>query len=122
MARKPLKPCRHPGCPALTRDGWCDRHKPTPKRRVSAEYHGWYFLPIWTKRLRPQQLFREPFCRECAKQGIRTRATVVDHIVPHRGDWTKFCDENNLQSLCERHHSQKTLEEQREMHQDFVQE
>ena len=121
MARKPPKPCRHPGCPALTRDGWCDRHKPTPKRRASAEYHGLYSLPIWTKRLRPQQLLREPFCRECAKQGVRTRATVVDHIRPHRGDLALFCDVANLQSLCEHHHSQKTLAERREMQQDFAQ-
>lgn len=121
MARKPLRPCRHPGCPVLTRDGWCDQHKPAPKRRASAEYHGWYFLPIWGKQLRPQQLLREPFCRECAKNGIRTRATVVDHIRPHRGDWELFCDPTNHQSLCEHHHSQKTLKEQREKQQDPVQ-
>ena len=28
MALKPLRPCRHPGCPALTRDGYCPKHKP----------------------------------------------------------------------------------------------
>ena len=48
-----------------------------------------YNLPIWTDKLRPAQLLREPFCRECARQGIRTRATVVDHIRPHRGDWAE---------------------------------
>ena len=27
-------------------------------------------------------------------------ATVVDHIVPHKGDEARFHDLNNLQSLC----------------------
>lgn len=118
MAEKPLRPCRHAGCPELTRDGWCPKHKPRHQRRASADYHGWYMLPIWTRRLRPAQLLREPWCRECASAyppddpRHRTRATVVDHIVPHRGDWEKFIDPANHQSLCKRHHDQKTALEQ----------
>ena len=114
MAEKPLRPCRHAGCPELTRAGWCPKHRPRHQRRTSADYHGWYMLPIWTKRLRPAQLLREPWCRECARvhppddPRHRTRATVVDHIVPHRGDWEKFIDPANHQSLCKRHHDQKT--------------
>lgn len=121
MAQKPLRPCQHPGCPALTRDGYCPKHKPVKMgRRVSAQWHGWYSLPIWTDDLRPAQLMREPFCRECAKQyppgdpRRRTRATVVDHIKPHRGDWQLFTDPANHQSLCKRHHDQKTAREQAE--------
>ena len=61
MAMKPLRPCRHPGCPALTREGYCPKHKPKrAERRASAEYHGWYNLPVWTDDLRPAQLLREP--------------------------------------------------------------
>lgn len=112
MARKPLRPCKHPGCAELTRDGWCSKHRPKHQRRSSAEYHGWYLLPIWTDDLRPAQLLREPFCRECARQGIRTWATVVDHIRPFRGDWTLFVDPANHQSLCKHHHDQKTAREQ----------
>lgn len=112
MARKPLRPCKHPGCAELTRDGWCPRHKPKHQRRSSAEYHDWYLLPIWTDDLRPAQLLREPFCRECARQGLRTRATVVDHIRPFRGDWVLFVDPTNHQSLCKHHHDQKTAREQ----------
>ena len=112
MALKPLRPCRHPGCQALTREGYCPAHKPdkAPRRR-SAEYHGWYSLSIWTGDLRPAQLMREPFCRECAKRGIRTRAAVVDHIVPHRGDWALFIDPGNHQSLCKSCHDRKTARE-----------
>ena len=52
MANAPLRPCRHPGCPELTREGWCPKHRPQHRRRVSAEYHGMYNLPIWTDKLR----------------------------------------------------------------------
>ena len=115
MALKPLRPCRHPGCAALTREGYCPKHKPAKApRRTSAEYHGWYNLRVWTDDLRPAQLLREPWCRECARRGVRTRATVVDHVEPHRGDWTKFINRDNLQSLCKRCHDQKTAREQAE--------
>ena len=110
MAKKPLRPCRHPGCGALTREGWCSKHRPEHRRRDSSAYHRWYSLPIWTECLRPAQLLREPFCRECARRypaedpRSRTRAEVVDHIRPFRGSWTLFVDPANHQSLCKHHH------------------
>lgn len=120
MASKPLRPCRHPGCPELTREGWCEKHRPKHQRRISADWHGWYNLPIWTKRLRPQHLLAEPFCRACAKEGKRTRAEVVDHVQPFRGDWDLFTDPSNLQSLCKYHHDQKTAFEQNENRREAV--
>lgn len=119
MAQLPLKPCRHPGCPVLTREGWCDRHRPQHKRRVSTDYHGWYNLPIWVNVLRPEQLLREPFCRACAAKGVRTYATVVDHIRPHRGRWELFVDMSNLQSLCKSCHDRKTALEQAQDRREF---
>ena len=113
MARKPLRPCRHPGCGELTREGWCPKHKPREAaRRESAGWHRWYSLPIWTDDLRPMQLLLEPWCRECAQRGLRVRATDVDHIVDHKGDWGKFTDRSNLESLCHPCHSRKTMREQ----------
>ena len=115
MALKPLRPCRHPGCPELTREGYCPSHKPAKApRRSSAQWHGWYGLPIWKNDLRPTQLLREPFCRECAKAGRRVWATDVDHVVDHKGNWNKFIDRDNLQSLCERCHNAKTAREMAE--------
>jgi 5-methylcytosine-specific restriction protein A len=65
--------------------------------------------------LREWRLKTEPLCRECVAQGIYdVVATEVDHIEPHRGDWSKFVDRNNLQSLCKSHHSKKTAKERRE--------
>lgn len=41
-----------------------------------------------------------------------TQATVVDHIVPHRGNAVLFWDETNWQSLCKGcHDSAKQSEE-----------
>ena len=112
MASKPLRPCRKLGCANLTREGYCAAHKGFARaRRVSAAWHGWYRLPVWRQELRPQQLLREPFCRMCAAQGKRVRATEVDHIEPHRGRWSRFADPNNLQSLCHTCHSAKTMRE-----------
>ncbi len=112
MALKPLRPCRKPGCPELTRDGWCPKHKPPPaKRKESEDWHWMYNLPIWTDDLRPTQLLKEPFCDECAAVGLRVRATVVDHDIPHRGEWVLFTDRSNLRSKCKHHHDAKTMRE-----------
>ncbi|NDZ12055.1 HNH endonuclease [Variovorax sp. WS11] len=47
-----------------------------------------------------------PLCVMCEELDDRvTVATVVDHIVPFRGDMTLFWDRNNWQSLCAHHHS-----------------
>lgn len=115
LASKPLRPCRKPGCTELTSGGYCPKHKPKrAARTVSADWHWMYSQPIWTQDLRPAQLLEEPFCRDCAKQNLRTRATVVDHIVPHRGDRVLFEDRKNLQSLCTSHHNAKTAREMAE--------
>jgi 5-methylcytosine-specific restriction protein A len=40
-------------------------------------------------------------------------ATVVDHVVPHRGDAALFWDEVNWAALCKRCHDAKTAREGR---------
>lgn len=35
-------------------------------------------------------------------------ATVVDHVVPHKGDMVLFWTESNLAALCVPHHAAKT--------------
>lgn len=113
--RKPLRPCRHAGCTALVPGGYCDKHKRVPVRGAESKaWHRWYSLKVWTDDLRPNQLIREPFCRECLRHHRRTRATDVDHVLPHRGDWGRFTDRENLQSLCHGCHSAKTMREMRE--------
>ena len=114
MAKKPLRPCAHIGCHILTREGYCPKHRPRDIMRRSqeaADWHRWYQLPIFRDHLRPDQLLREPFCRHCALKGLRVRATDVDHVIPHRGNWALFVDADNLQSLCHSCHSRKTAME-----------
>jgi 5-methylcytosine-specific restriction enzyme A len=47
-------------------------------------------------------------CRVCEADGVLRLATEVDHIKPHRGDYTTFWAVDNWQGLCKRHHSEKT--------------
>lgn len=44
-----------------------------------------------------------PLCVMCAPRVVP--ATVVDHVIPHRGDMALFWDEKNWQSLCAPHHN-----------------
>lgn len=112
MASKPLKPCAKAGCPNLTRERYCAAHTAAAKlRKASADWHSWYALPVWKHDLRVNQLLQEPFCRACAAKGERTKATEVDHVIPHRGCWSRFIDRHNLQSLCHTCHSRKTMQE-----------
>lgn len=65
-------------------------------------------------RLRKQHLSKSPLCVFCEREGRTVPATVVDHIVPHKGDERLFFNANNLQSLCKAHHdSTKAAEEGR---------
>ena len=113
MALKPLRPCRHPGCGALTREGWCPRHKPKerPRSEEAQAWRRWYSLPIWTDDLRPGRVGGGPVGGGGARRGRGVGATEGDHVVAQRGDWAKFIDRDNLQSLCTPCHSRKTMRE-----------
>ena len=63
------------------------------------------------QRERRKFLDSNPFCVKCYEEGHLTKATVVDHIKPHRGDQKLFWDRGNWQALCKRCHDRKTLTE-----------
>lgn len=53
-----------------------------------------------------------PLCTFCKREGRISLATVVDHIVPHRGNRELLFDMNNLQGLCTPcHNSTKQIED-----------
>ena len=52
------------------------------------------------KRARRLFLAEHPICSMCQAAGRVRLATVVDHIVPHRGDAELFFDEGNWSPLC----------------------
>lgn len=110
--------CNYPGCNKPSSGRYCDAHEAAVKkareatrlfegtrRNVSAPYNALYHTARW-KALRKAFLAGRPFCAMCG-----ARATVVDHIIPHRGDEALFYSEGNLQALCASCHSAKTLKE-----------
>ena len=108
MPKRPKRPCRYPGCPNLCESGtYCPEHSAeSPDRlRGSATERG--YDAKW-RRARKRFLQRHPLCANCLSQGVLTPATVVDHIVPHRGDHRLFWDEQNWQPLCKVCHDRKT--------------
>ena len=109
MPRTPPRPCRYPGCPGFCEPGqvFCKEHMmwSSERMRGGAEARG--YNAEW-RRARKAFLQLHPLCVECMKNGILTPATVVDHIMPHRGDQRLFWDESNWQSLCATCHNKKT--------------
>lgn len=63
----------------------------------------------WRK-ARAQFLKLNPYCAKC--RPVLTKATHLDHKIPHHGDYEKFWDVENWQGLCMSHHNQKTRLEQ----------
>lgn len=112
MPSKPLHPCNKIGCSNLTRERYCEEHKQEAysydSYRESATKRG--YDGRWRK-ARMAYLQAHPLCVKCLEEGIPTSATVVDHIIPHRGNYKLFWDKNNWQSLCKRCHDRKTATE-----------
>lgn len=108
MPKAAKRPCRYPGCPNLCDKGvYCEEHMrfSTDRMRGGAVERG--YDSRWRK-ARAAFLQRNPLCAECRKNGVLTPATVVDHIIPHRGDLKLFWDEENWQPLCKNCHDRKT--------------
>jgi 5-methylcytosine-specific restriction protein A len=80
------------------------------RQRPSAARRG--YGPRW-RRARAAYLRRHPLCVSCAAAGRLEPATVVDHVVPHRGDAILFWDRANWQSMCKPCHDAKTAREGR---------
>ena len=115
MPQSAPKPCNHPGCGLLVRDGTarCPKHKKLEAkahdtRRGSAHERG--YSVAW-QRARAGFLKSHPLCKTHAESGELVVATVVDHIKPHKGDKDLFWDHANWQSLCKPCHDRKTATE-----------
>ena len=111
IPKRPRVPCGHPGCPELIEPGtkFCEKHRPLhPEITRPAAKRG--YGSRWQKASKAF-LQSHPLCAECRKQGRYTKATVVDHIVPHRGDQKLFWDRSNWQPLCKACHDRKTWRE-----------
>ncbi len=109
MPHKPLKPCKHPSCPKLTNTDYCKEHQ-LLHERATANDRG--YDNRW-RSVRKQFLQEHPFCIRCQQNNKLTPATVVDHMIPHRGDQVLFWDKTNWQPLCKQCHDKKTMTEDR---------
>ena len=107
------KPCVHPGCGVLVRDGTsrCGKHPQArgfaDKQRGTRQQRG--YGTEWTK-LREVILKRDAgLCQPCKSTDRVTLAREVDHIKPKAEGGTD--DESNLQSICRACHLTKTQAE-----------
>ena len=81
-----------------------------PDRRGTRTERG--YSNRWA-RARETYLTEHPLCVRCHRLGRVTAATVVDHVRPHRQDWTLFWDSDNWQALCAPCHSSAKQAEER---------
>lgn len=108
MPMSPKRPCRFPGCPNLCDHGvYCNDHSDYSADHLRGNAAERGYGGKW-RNARVRFLSKHPLCVKCREKGKLTPATVVDHIVPHRGDPVLFWDENNWQPLCRDCHGEKT--------------
>jgi 5-methylcytosine-specific restriction endonuclease McrA len=69
----------------------------------SGQYHHLYKHSAYRRRRR-LYIKHNPLCVRCKEKGISVPATIVDHVVPHKGDLTLLL-RGELQSLCDNCHS-----------------
>ncbi len=110
MPTKPKRSCAYVSCANRVPAGqtFCRQHQKEQTRRYDKKRGSSYergYNARWRK-YRRIFLNHHPFCAECG--GI---ATVVDHIIPHKGDQELFWCEDNHQSMCAICHNRKTYDE-----------
>ena len=81
-------------------------------KRQALPYRAWYKMKRWVEE-RAAFLKENPFCVDVFgfHGGTLAVANVVDHKVPHKGDWDLFWDCLNWQSMCKPCHDYKTATE-----------
>jgi 5-methylcytosine-specific restriction protein A len=91
---------------------WITPRQPFDNRRKNPFYN----KAEWS-RFRKSIMLPPPLCVICAKEGIYTQATDLDHIKPinpdepyntEDGKYGEPLDENNVQPLCRRCHMSKS--------------
>lgn len=108
MPSKPKRPCSFPGCPNLSNEQFCEKH-----RKVAIKQYNKYerspdsnkkYGRAW-KRIRDRYASEHPLCEECLKTGKLTPVEEVHHIKPISQGGTHARD--NLMSLCQSCHTKK---------------
>jgi 5-methylcytosine-specific restriction protein A len=109
MALSAPHACPTPGCRALVRGATrCPTHaRVRDQERGTAHARG--YDGRW-RQYRLTYLLSNPLCCLCNAAGRVTPATVVDHIVAHKGNEQLFWDPTNHRAVCRPHHDARTDE------------
>lgn len=117
MPARPFRPCVHPGCAALvnTKVSYCPAHLKARRQREN-EHRGTTAERGYGSRWRTARahyLRAHPLCEcdECAALGRVLPSSVVDHVIPHRGNMRLFWDQTNWQAMSKPCHDRKTARE-----------
>lgn len=95
----------------MTAGLYCEEHEGLRRSdRVTSSGRG--YDSRW-RRARSRYLKAHPLCVRCKAERKLAKASVVDHIVPHRGDEKLFWDKSNWHALCKNCHDSKTMTEDR---------
>lgn len=81
-------------------------------RSAEAKSYRKLYSTRWWKDRRKEQLTEHPLCAVCEKLGFIRSATVVNHIVPHKGDEDLFYN-GALESVCKKCHDSSIQSQER---------
>lgn len=81
------------------------------KRRAEKPWRAWYNTPEW-KAVRRAQLERQPLCERCLRQSKRVKASVVNHVGRHGGNWQRFIN-GPFESTCKPCHDSAIQREEK---------
>ena len=114
MPRSPKKPCRYPGCSALTDSRYCPKHT----KQTNSEYEQYgrtydsseRYGKNW-RHIRDRYIAQHPLCEDCLQYGLRPvqRSEEVHHIQPLSKGGTHAA--SNLRALGKSCHSRHTADE-----------
>ena len=127
--KRAKKPCKKTGCPALTSEGYCEKHAHIKeemqaereakakeslnrlKRKQAPEERSFYSSAMWTK---VSRLYREknPLCARCKKVGRVVPVKLVHHSPELReiiAMGESPYNEKYLEGLCMRCHNKEHL-------------
>ena len=82
------------------------------KHQSRDEWRKWYKRKGWQD-LRFAQLSKQPLCERCLKSDKYVAADVVNHKIPHKGNWSLFNDPANLESVCKQCHDSTIQHEEK---------
>lgn len=114
IPRKPKRPCSYPECRELVDGQYCDKHMWQKDKEYERYRRDKASRRLYNNRLQKAGrifLNANPYCEECKRIGKIIPVTVVDHIIPHKGNRDLFWDDSNWQAMCKRCHDTKTAKE-----------